>query len=67
MYIPISNALFRISTGPEYLWRIPFGLYFYAEDGIPPFKIDDWTTRVTFGILSEEEVEQVEYEVFTRG
>ena len=40
---------------------------FYAEDGIPPFKIDDWTTRVEFGILSEEEVDYVENEVFARG
>jgi hypothetical protein len=51
----------------QFKGRIPFGLYFYSEDNMPPFKIDDWTTRVTFGILSEEEVEQIEHEVFTRG
>lgn len=51
----------------QFKGRIPFGFYFYSEDGIPPFKIDDWTTRVTFGILSADEVEQIEYEVFSRG
>ena len=50
----------------QFKGRIPFGFYFYAEDGIPPFKIDDWTTRVTFGILDESEVEQIEQEVFAR-
>ena len=51
----------------QFKGRIPFGFYFYSEDNIPPFKIDDWTTRVTFGILDESEVEQIEYEVFARG
>lgn len=51
----------------QFKGRIPFGFNFYAEDGIPPFKIDDWTTRVTFGILSTDEVDYIENEVYSRG
>lgn len=50
----------------QFKGRIPFGFMFYAEDGIPPFKIDDWVTRVSFGILDSEEVELLENEVFSR-
>lgn len=51
----------------QFKGRIPFGFYFYAEDGIPPFKIDDFVSRVTFGILSADEVDALEDEVFSRG
>jgi hypothetical protein len=51
----------------QFKGRIPFGFGFYSEDGIPPFKIDDWTTRINFLVLSAEEVEAIEQEVFARG
>ena len=51
----------------QFKGRIPFGFYFYSEDNVPPFKLDDWTTRVTFGILDSDEVESLEEEVFARG
>lgn len=51
----------------QFKGRIPFGFMFYAEDNIPPFKINDFSQRVTFAVLSEDEVAQLEYEVFARG
>ena len=69
-YKDISSKCNKITLTPnalrQFKGRIPFGFMFYAEDNIPPFKIDDWTTRVNFCILDSDEVEQLEYEVFAR-
>lgn len=51
----------------QFKGRIPFGFQFYSEDDIPPYKIDDWTTRVSFFVLSKDEVDMIEQEVFARG
>ena len=47
--------------------KLPFGLMFYTENGSPvePFQITDFKTgRVKMGILNEEEIIQVESEIF---
>lgn len=46
---------------------IPFGLMFYADSFVEPFKIDDFSSgRIKMGILNSEEVKQVEQEVYNR-
>lgn len=70
-YNGINSKCNKVTLSPNALRqfkdRIPFGFMFYAEDGVLPFKIDDWTSRVEFYVLSEDEVAQLEYEVFARG
>lgn len=44
---------------------IPFGICFYCDTSVEPFDIDDFATgRVTMNILTQDEVEQIEQEVF---
>ena len=69
-YKNFSSKCNKINITPnalrQFKGRIPFGFMFYSEDNVPPFKIDDWTTRVSFVVLDETEVEQIEQEVFAR-
>lgn len=47
--------------------KFPFGLMFYTENGSPvePFQITDFETgRVRMGILNEEEISQVESDIY---
>lgn len=70
-YNNFSSKCNKVMLSPnalrQFKGRIPFGFQFYAEDNIPPFKLDDWTSRVIFGVLSADEVEEIEDEVFARG
>lgn len=44
---------------------LPFGLAFYSESSVEPFRIDDFSTgRVKLGILSADEVKEVEAEIY---
>ena len=44
---------------------IPFGLAVEADQGIEPFKLDDFSTgRVSVYLLNQEDVELIEEEVF---
>lgn len=44
---------------------IPFGLAFQANDGVEPFAIDDFVTnRVTVYLLSKDDVEAMESNVY---
>lgn len=47
--------------------NIPLGLTFYADSVVEPFALDDFSSgRVKMGILSSQEVEQVEREVYNK-
>lgn len=44
---------------------IPFGLAFFSDSDIEPFQIDDFGSgRIRLGVLTNEEVKQIEEEVF---
>lgn len=44
---------------------IPFGIAFFADSYVEPFEIEAFSSgRVSMGILTSEEVEQVESEVY---
>ena len=43
---------------------MPFGLAFLSNDNIPPFKVDDFVSRVSLYILSPDDVEQIEDYIF---
>lgn len=46
---------------------IPFGLMFFTNGYVEPFKIDDFSSgRIKMGILNSEEVEQIEKETYNR-
>ena len=46
---------------------LPFGLIFYTDGYVEPFKIDDFSSgRVKMAILNSDEVEQIEQEVYNR-
>lgn len=43
---------------------IPFGIAFFSDGHVEPFRIDDFSTgRIQMGILNSEEVKQIEQEV----
>ena len=44
--------------------RLPFGLAFLSDDNIPPFKVDDFVSRVSLYILDSDDIEQLEDYVF---
>lgn len=46
----------------------PFGIAFYTEEGfVEPFKLDDFSSgRIKMAILNQEEVKQIETEVYNR-
>lgn len=46
---------------------IPFGLAFYTDGEVEPFKIDDFSSGgIKMAILNSEEVQQIEQEVYNR-
>lgn len=46
---------------------LPFGLRFFTDGYVEPFKIDDFSTgRIKMGILNSDEVQQIEKEVYNR-
>ena len=46
---------------------LPFGLAFYTDGVVEPFKIDDFSSgRIKMAILNADEVQQVEQEVYNR-
>lgn len=46
---------------------LPFGLAFYTDGFVEPFKIDDFSSgRIKMAILNSDEVKQVEQEVYNR-
>lgn len=46
---------------------MPFGIMFWTDGYVEPFKVDDFSTgRIKMGILSEEEVQQVEEDVYNQ-
>lgn len=47
--------------------QLPFGITFYTDGFVEPFKLDDFSSgRITMAILNPEEVKQVEEEVYNR-
>ena len=67
-YKNISSKGNKVILSPNilryYKHRIPFGLAVLSDDYIPPFKIDDFTTRIGLYILNSEEVDAIEEDVF---
>ena len=46
---------------------LPFGLMFYTDGNVEPFKIDDFSSgRIKMGILNADEVKQAEEEIYNR-
>lgn len=46
---------------------IPFGIAFYTDGEVEPFKIDDFSSgRIKMGILNSDEVIEIEKEIFNR-
>ena len=46
---------------------IPFGIAFFSDSDIEPFKLDDFTSgRIKMGILNKEEVRQIEEEIYNQ-
>lgn len=44
---------------------IPFGIAFFSDGDVEPFRIDDFSSgRIQMGILTADEVKQVEEEVY---
>lgn len=66
---PLLNLKgFNLSVGPNILrsWKniVPFGIAILSNNGLDPIRSDDFQEGiVTFNMLSEEEVAQVEAEV----
>lgn len=47
--------------------QLPFGIAFYTDGFVEPFKLDDFSSgRIKMAILNSEEVKQVEEEVYNR-
>ena len=47
--------------------NLPFGLAFYSESVVEPFDLEDFKSgRIKMAILNQDEVEQVEREVYNR-
>ena len=45
--------------------NIPFGIAFYADSSVEPFEIDAFSSgRVKMGILSSDEVEEIEENIY---
>lgn len=43
----------------------PFGITFYADDFVEPFKQDDFVTgRIRMGVLNQSEVQEIETEIY---
>lgn len=46
---------------------IPFGLMFYSDGDVEPFRQDDFSSgRIKMAVLNSEEVRQIEQEVYNR-
>lgn len=51
----------------QYRKIIPFGIAFYTEGEVEPFKIDDFSSgRIKMGILNSDEVLEIEKEIYNR-
>lgn len=46
---------------------LPFGLAFYTDGNVEPFKVDDFSSgRIKMGVLNADEVKQIEQEIYNR-
>lgn len=46
---------------------IPFGLMFFSDGDVEPFRLDDFSSgRIKMAVLNKEEVRQIEQEIFNR-
>lgn len=46
---------------------LPFGITFYTDGNVEPFKIDDFSSgRIKMAVLNSDEVKQIEQEVYNR-
>ena len=46
---------------------LPFGLAFYSDSFVEPFKLDDFVSgRIKMGILNKDEVQEIESEMYRR-
>lgn len=46
---------------------LPFGLAFYSDSFVEPFKLDDFVSgRIKMGILNKDEVQEIESEIYNR-
>ena len=46
---------------------IPFGITFFSNGDVEPFRQDDFTSgRIKMGVLNKEEVQQIEQEIYNQ-
>ena len=46
---------------------LPFGITFYTDGNVEPFKIDDFSSgRIKMAVLNSDEIKQIEKEVYNR-
>lgn len=46
---------------------IPFGIAFFSDGDVEPFRQDDFTSgRIKMGVLNKEEVQQIEQEIYNQ-
>lgn len=51
----------------QYKNILPFGLTFYTDGFVEPFKLDDFSSgRIKMAILNSDEVKQIEEEIYNR-
>lgn len=63
--INCSKVVLTFNSLRQFKRIIPFGLAFFSDGNIEPFRLDDFETgRVNIGILTANEVKQIEEEVY---
>ncbi len=63
--INCSRVVLTPNSLRQYRNIIPFGIAFISEGNVEPFSVDDFTTgRVNMYVLNNEEVKQIETDIF---
>lgn len=62
-----SKVVLTPNSLRQYKNILPFGLTFFTDGFVEPFKLDDFSSgRIKMAILNEDEVQQIEQEVYNR-